>query len=154
MIMAFGRYKFNRLPFGISSALEVFFQNFHQIFRDIKGCNIFGDDIIIWGSTVEDQDERLRKVFKKAREHGVVSNRDKFKFRVRSVTHVSHKLFSKGIEPNPERVYSLSNMEAPNDVISLKNFLGISTYVGKFIANLAEATKNLKQLTKAGVEWN
>lgn len=72
MITPFGRYKFNRLPFGISSAPEVFYKNFLQIFGDIKGCKIFADYIIVWGSTVEEHDGRLCQVFEKAREYGVV----------------------------------------------------------------------------------
>ncbi|XP_046863328.1 uncharacterized protein LOC124457081 [Xenia sp. Carnegie-2017] len=47
----FVRYKFNRLPFGISPAPEVFQKAMHQLFDRIDGCEIIMDDILIWGTT-------------------------------------------------------------------------------------------------------
>ncbi|RWS04211.1 uncharacterized protein B4U80_10916, partial [Leptotrombidium deliense] len=43
----FGRYKFNRLPFGISSAPEAFQQTMEEVFGDIEGIFIYIDDIFI-----------------------------------------------------------------------------------------------------------
>lgn len=50
-ITPFGRYKFLRLPFGISSAPEVYHRTIHQIFENMPGVDTSMDDIIIWGST-------------------------------------------------------------------------------------------------------
>ena len=47
----FGRYKFLRLPFGISSAPEVFHRTVSEIFSDIKGVEIYIDDLLIHAPT-------------------------------------------------------------------------------------------------------
>jgi hypothetical protein len=48
----FGRYKFNRLPFGIVSAPEIFQKEFKEIFKDIPGQVSYIDDLlIIWENT-------------------------------------------------------------------------------------------------------
>ncbi|PIK53668.1 hypothetical protein BSL78_09434 [Apostichopus japonicus] len=59
----FGRFKFNRLPFGICSAPEVFQDVMSQVYESIEGVEIVADDILIWGETVAEHDQRLRNVF-------------------------------------------------------------------------------------------
>lgn len=49
----FGRYKFNRLPFGLKSSPEVFQKKNEEMFGDIPGVHVYFDDIIISG-----EDER------------------------------------------------------------------------------------------------
>ena len=43
----FGRYSFQRMPFGISSAREVLQRLNHQVFGDIQNVHIIADDMII-----------------------------------------------------------------------------------------------------------
>ena len=43
----FGRYRFNRLPFGLSCAPEMFQRAMVRIFGDIPGVYIYFDDILI-----------------------------------------------------------------------------------------------------------
>ena len=47
----FGRYKYLRLPFGISSAPEIYHKKVHMLFEHIDGVDTTMDDIIVWGST-------------------------------------------------------------------------------------------------------
>ncbi|UYV69703.1 K02A2.6-like [Cordylochernes scorpioides] len=61
MSTPFGRYRFLRLPFGISSAPEIFQKIMHKNFCDISNvvCNI--DDLLIWGNSIEDHNSTLKK---------------------------------------------------------------------------------------------
>ena len=56
----FGRYKFNRLPFGVHHASEVFQADVSEILEGLEGVQNSQDDIIIWGSTNAEHDQRLR----------------------------------------------------------------------------------------------
>ncbi len=49
----FGRYCYAKLPFGISSAPEVFSRCINSILEGIPNTLIYVDDLIIWGSTQE-----------------------------------------------------------------------------------------------------
>ena len=69
----FGRYKFLRLPFGLHSAPEVFHKTMCPILEGIPGCQVYIDDILVWGKTKEEHDQRLRLVFERAREHNLIS---------------------------------------------------------------------------------
>ncbi|GBN63680.1 Transposon Ty3-I Gag-Pol polyprotein [Araneus ventricosus] len=50
-ITPFGRFRFQRLPFGISSAPEHFQRRMSQMLEGIPGTIFHMDDILIWGST-------------------------------------------------------------------------------------------------------
>ena len=41
----FGRFKYLRLPFGISSSPEVWQRTVSQIFENVEGCDVIADDI-------------------------------------------------------------------------------------------------------------
>ena len=58
----FGRYMFTRLPFGISSAPDVFQSIMSEMFEDIDGVEVVVDDLLIWGETEEEHDIRLKQV--------------------------------------------------------------------------------------------
>jgi hypothetical protein len=70
----YGRFRFRRLPFGISSASEVFQRTMNQLFGDIEGCEIIVDDILICGRDEVEHDERLLKVLERARNIGMRLN--------------------------------------------------------------------------------
>ena len=45
----FGRYMFKRLPFGLSSAQDVFQDIMSEMFEDIEGVEVVVDDLLVWG---------------------------------------------------------------------------------------------------------
>lgn len=56
----FGRYRFLRLPFGIASAPEVFQKAMSEVFEGLPGTRVYIDDVLVWGTSKEQHDERLR----------------------------------------------------------------------------------------------
>ena len=84
----FGRYRFKRMPFGISCASEVAQKMVEKHFGDISGALPIFDDIIIGGRDEQEHDVILRKVLTRARERNIKFKRDKIQFRVKSSTWV------------------------------------------------------------------
>ena len=62
----FGRYKFNRLPFGICCASDAAQTMVEKVFRDIRGVLVIHDDLIIVFKTSDEHDKTLTKVFDRA----------------------------------------------------------------------------------------
>ena len=58
-ITPFGRYHFNRLPFGIASAPEHFQRQMETILSDQEGALCHMDDVLIFGKDQEEHDTRL-----------------------------------------------------------------------------------------------
>ena len=76
----FGRYRFKRLLFGIHSASEVFQAEVASVIANLPGCANSQDDIIVWGTTKEEHDARLRNVLTQIRASGLKLNPHKCVF--------------------------------------------------------------------------
>lgn len=81
-------------------------------------------------------------------------NWSKCKFGVKEVKYVGHIFTSGGIKPDDSKVKAIKEMPVPKNAQDLRRFLGLTTYLGKFITNLAERTVNLRAFCKKGVPWN
>ena len=75
-----GRYCFNKLPFGLSSAPEHFQKRMSDLLSDIPGIQVHIDDILVPGKTPE-HDQRLWKVLQCIRRAKLTLNREKCWFR-------------------------------------------------------------------------
>ena len=75
------RYRFLRAPFGIKSIPEIFQGVTTELMEDIEGAEVIVDDILIWGATIQEHDERLRKVLDRARQCNLKLSKWKCKFR-------------------------------------------------------------------------
>ena len=93
----FGRFCFCHLPFGISSASEVFQRSIHQLFQDIEDSEIIVDDIPVWGRNTEEHDERLLKVLERARAISLHLRKEKSKFKSIQLKYTGHTLTAYGL---------------------------------------------------------
>lgn len=150
----FGRYKFKRMAYGIKSASEVFQDCCSRIFGDIKGVKLFIDDILIWGSTLEELNIRVEQVFKRAREYNVRFNKNKCKFEQQEVKYMGHLFTREGIKVDEEKIRAIIQMKQPKNKEELDTFLGMITYVGRFVPNLSEKNATLRNLKKKNVIWH
>ena len=69
----FGRYRFQRLPCGVSDAPEVFQQVMTEYFGDI--AEVVVDDILVWGKSTAEHDEKMIKVLERCRKLGIKLNK-------------------------------------------------------------------------------
>ncbi|CAC5404775.1 unnamed protein product [Mytilus coruscus] len=76
----FGRYRFLRAPFGIKSIPEIFQRVMTEIMENIEGAEVIVDDILIWGSTIQEHDERLKKVLDRAKQCNLKLSKSKCQF--------------------------------------------------------------------------
>ena len=58
-ITPFGRYQFNRLPFGIASAPEHFQRRMSQMLEGCDGVLCHADDVLVYGRDRQEHDQRL-----------------------------------------------------------------------------------------------
>lgn len=149
----FGVYKFNRMPFGITVASEVFQHALQHFFNEISGLKIYIDDILIYAKDRKQHDEILVKFLKKASEIGLKLNKDKLQLGKSSVKFLGHIINKDGIAPQESKVKDIENMQPPTNVKELQRFLGVVNYLGKFIKNLSQETVSLRTSLKKSVPW-
>lgn len=152
----FGRYCFLRMPFGISSAPEILHRTMEHMSEGIEGVRVYMDDIILWGSTLQQHNERLAKVLERVKRYGLKLNRAKCQFGVGDISFLGDKLTAEGIEPDKEKLQAILEMPCPEDKKGVLRILGMVNFIGKFIPSLAAKTVHLRQLLHNSCEfrWN
>ena len=142
----FGRYSYTRLPFGISSAPEVFQRRNYEMFGDIPNVHIVFDDIIIAAADDAEHDTALRELLERARKFNVKFNKDKFKLKLPSVRYLGNILSASGMTPDPDKIRAINEMPTPTDKKSLLRFLGMVQFLGRWLPKLADLKRQLCQL--------
>lgn len=142
------------MPFGISSAPEVFQKTMHVVFEGLDGVEIMVDDILIWGRTEEEHDRRLQAVLQRCREVNLRLNKEKCKFSQSQVKYLGHILSPEGLSIDPTRVQDILALPRPSNVGELKSFLGVVNYLGKFIPHMSDTSAPLRQLLKKEAAWS
>ena len=91
-----GTYQWIRVPFGLKGAPSYYQQ---QIANALEGllyhkCEVYIDDIIIYGATEQQFTENLRAVMERLHERGITVNPAKCKFGLTEVEYVGHVISS------------------------------------------------------------
>ncbi|KII62053.1 Retrovirus-related Pol polyprotein [Thelohanellus kitauei] len=102
-----GLYEFNVLPFGLCNAPSTFQRLMDNIFRDVKCCIAYLDDLLIFSSSYDSHLEDIKLCLDKIGQAGLKLNRDKCKFSLEEINYLGFLISNKGITPCPENVRSI-----------------------------------------------
>ncbi|KAK7899105.1 hypothetical protein WMY93_019958 [Mugilogobius chulae] len=155
----FGRFRWLRMPMGISPAPEIFQRKLTQALENLPGTYIIADDILITGEgetqqeAVKNHNKNLRLFLERCREKNIKLNADKFKLRKEEVPYIGHLLTSEGLKVDPEKVRAVTEMPAPTNVKGVQRLVGLVNYLSKFYEHLSDDCEILRQLTHKESLW-
>lgn len=149
-----GLYRYKRLMFGISSAPELFQKIMEKMLIQCEGSINFIDDILVFGSTENEHDSRLKIVLEVLKENNVLLNETKCIYKVQKVNFLGHELKPDGVRPLKKYIESIAAFRVPKTIEELQSFLGLANYINKWIPNLATITEPLKQLLRKKIGKN
>ncbi|XP_025763376.1 uncharacterized protein LOC112847002 [Oreochromis niloticus] len=149
-ICPLGFYQFERMPQGITGAPATFQRLMEKAVGDMHLLQVlvYLDDIIVFGRTLEEHEQRLLKVLDRLEEFGLKVSLDKCQFCQSQVKYVGHIVSKDGIATDPEKVEVVRNWPEPTDLKTLRSFLGFCGYYRRFIANYSSIVRPLTELTK------
>ena len=153
-ITPFGRFQFERLPFGISSAPEFYQKRMSETLEGIEGVVCHMDDVLVYGKDQNQHDIRLEAVLRKLKETGITLNAEKCEFSRNKVKFVGHIIDSDGIRADPDKIQAINDMKPPSNVSDVRRFLGMVNQLSKFSGRLAGLTEPLRDLLKKKNEWS
>ena len=84
------------MPFGISSAPEVFQREMHELIEGLRGVEVIVDDFVIvgygelWQSAIKDHDRDLLSFQRRCDERGVHLISDKLQLRMKEVPFIGY----------------------------------------------------------------
>ena len=120
----FRRYRWKRMPFGISSAPEVFQRKMQEL---IEGLMADDFPVIGCGSTVDaanmDHDLNLHKFVERFEERHVRLNTDKFQLRQTESPFIEHVASGEELKIKPDKVRAIVEMPEPEDITAVQRLL-------------------------------
>ena len=153
-ITPFGRYLCRRLPFGISSAPEIFQREMSKVLVGLEGVICQMDDILICSKDNKSHQIRVREVLERLSNAGITLNADKCEFNKSRITFLGHVIDQDGIHADPVKINAIRSFPTPGNRTELKRFFGMVNYLGKFTPDLAKETTKLRELLKKDNDWN
>jgi transposase InsO family protein len=149
-----GRYRWLRLPYGVSSSPEEFQKRMHEALDGLNGIANIADDIMIYGlgdspSEAElDHDNKLIALMQRVHMKNIKLNASKIQFKLRAISFMGHVITDKGVDPDPSKVKAILEMPEPVDKQGVQRFIGMINYLSEFCPRLATAIRPLHNLPK------
>ena len=152
-ITPFGRYCFQRVPFGITSASDIFQRKMEKLLEEHEGVEVIVDGLLVHGRTVQEHDARLKKVMETITRSGVRLNHRKCQFRKRKLNYFGHIVGAEGIKLHPHKTSALKELPTPMHVEELQRILGMFNCLGRFLPDLSSVAKPMSDLLKGETAW-
>jgi transposase InsO family protein len=125
----------------------------------MPNVEVIADDFVVvgYGCTVEeahqDHDKNLTAFLQLCEQRGLKLNADKLKLRQPQINFIGHMATSEGLRVDPAKVRAIQEMPPPTDKAAVQRLLGLAQYLSKFLPNLTDLTKPLRDLTQQDVLW-
>lgn len=148
-----GRFCFQRLPFGITSAPEIFQREMTKLLEGHEGCVVVMDDVLVYGRDQETHDRNLEAILQTIQESGLKLNKEKCHFSKKELVFFGHIISGDGVKPDPDKVKAITDLPCPKDITQLRQVLGMVNYLGKFLPDLSTVLHPLNELLKKDSAW-
>lgn len=151
-----GLYEFTRSSMGLTNAPAYFQQTMNNVLSDLIGihCDVFIDDIIIYGETKEELLKSLQSVLERLQAFDIRVNMSKCQMGLEEVEYVGHIVGRNGVKVSPRRVQALQALPVPKNLKDLRHFMGIANYMRRFINNFARVCKPLSAMMSDKVPFH
>ena len=153
MALDIGRFQWTQLPMGSIVAQDVFQRKLDAIFLSIPGVTGIADDMIIYGRSNLEHDKHLINFLEVCRKNTLTLNPDKVQFRLPQVSFFGHQWSAKGLSPDPKKIAAVKRMNLPQDMETMRSFLGLVNYLNRFSPHLAELSEPLREICRQDVEF-
>ena len=91
--------------------------------------------------------ESWKPLLERCEKIGIKLNREKREMRKKEVAFLGHKITSKGLEIDKDKVEAIIKMEAPKNVKDVQRFAGTVNYLARFLPQLSEIMEPIRILT-------
>ena len=118
----------------------------------MPGVTGIADDMIIFGKTDQEHNGNLLNFLEACRKNNLTLNPDKMQFRLPKVSFFGHSWSEKRLSADPKKIEAMKRMEIPQDVETIRSFLGLINYLNRFSPRLAELSNPLRKICRQKVE--
>ena len=110
-----GHWEYTKMPFGLKNAPATFQRLMNSVLPGLtpKQCLVYLDDIIIFGNSLEQHNERLTSVLRTLEKNNLKVQPDKCEFLRTEVKYLGHIISNEGVKPNPDKIETIQNFPIP-----------------------------------------
>ncbi|KAE8894243.1 hypothetical protein PF003_g22031 [Phytophthora fragariae] len=148
------------MPQGLKNAPATFNRCVTHLLRSVRDfAPSYFDDVFIHSravdgkSEVEMYKEHLRRLFALMRKHKLYANLKKCIFGASEIPVLGCLVGKNGVRPDPGKVRVINDLPTLSNVKELRQFLGLATYLCKYVSNYAGKIRPLSQLLKKDAAW-
>lgn len=138
-----------RVPMGLKNAASYF----QRVMATVVlasilyiACELYIDDIFVFGKDDDEFVRNLESVFKRLRMHKVTLNPKKCRFGLTSVEYVGHIISADGVSFSKEKREKVLNFPLPQTQKQLQAFLGLVNYFRDHVPQMTEHERPLRDL--------
>ncbi len=158
IVTEFGKYKYKRLPMGVSCSPDIFQAKIYELLGDIEGTKAYIDDILaIKKGSFKEHLEQLDEIFRRCQRVGLKINADKCRFGLNEIDYLGYIVTPTGIKPNPKKIEAIQNLERPKTVTEVRSLIGMVQYYRDLWPRRSHILEPFTRLSsgkkKTKIEW-
>ena len=155
-IMPFGRYKYLRAPYGISSISEHYDRRMAEAFTGLTGFRRVVDDIIIYDNDEQQHATYVRQFLQRCTDKHIALNLEKCKFSQQEVTFAGFILSAQGYRVDNSITDAISQFPTLANRTELRSFFGLVNQLSSSTNAVATLLTPLRPLlsTKNDFLWS
>ena len=149
-----GKYRWTRLPFGLTCSGDVFQEKMDYTFGKLKGVSGIADDTFIYGTGEIQHDQSIIDVLETARQNDVKAKRCQVQPRqipIQSRPETSFfglKWTPEGLKTDEKKIQAIVDMPPPKNLKELQSFMGMVNYLNRFSPIIAQISEPIRNLMK------
>ncbi len=153
-ILPWGKYKYGKLPMGITNSPDIFQSIMSDLLGDIEYARTYIDDILITSNgSFEDHMAKLSKVLGRLEAAGFRANVRKCFFCEDKIEYLGYQLTREGIQPQPKKVEAILRIAPPKTKRQLRHFLGMINFYRDVWRRRSHTLAPLTKLVSKQAKW-
>ena len=154
-ITPFGRFKYLRAPYGISSISEHYNRRMDEALKGLSGFRRIVDDVVIFDSDAVQHANHVRKFLQRCNEFKITLNTSKFRYAQSEVQFAGFVLSADGYQIDPAITVAIKHFPTPTNRTDLRSFFGLVNQLSAWSDSVAPSLAPLRPLlsTKNDFLW-
>ena len=149
-----GQFQYVTMAFGLCGSPPTFARLMDKVLGPLKwsACLCFLDDVMVFGSTLEEHNQRLDQVLTAIGKAGLTLKGKKCFFAFQQLKFLGHIIDEFGQRPDPSKLEVIEKYPNPSTQTQLRALIGLFSFYRKFVQGFAAISKPLHDLLKKDVD--
>ena len=140
-----GKYRWKRLPFGLTCNGDVFQEWMDTVFGKLDGLSGITDDPFIYGKSEQEHDQHMLNDPDTLLDSNLRFNPDKFQFKVDETSLFGLTWTPDGLRADDLKIKAITDMPSPQNLAELQTFMRMVNYLNRIPPIIAQASEPLRR---------